>query len=75
MSTRRTLALFGAWHLYQELDINEGDDNHVWLGFPEDALKARVGTTDGQRAIRIPLKDWNAIRKATLAKSRGPGGS
>ena len=68
MSTRGTLALSGKWHLYRELDVDQGDDNHVWLDFPEDALKARGGTTHGQRAIRVPLEAWNVIRQATLAK-------
>ena len=68
MSTRATLALSGNWHLYRELDAEEGDDNHVWLEFPEDTLNMRVGTKHGRRAIRIPLEAWDIIRQATLAK-------
>lgn len=68
MSTRGTLALSRKWYLYRELDVDEGDDNHVWLEFPEDALKARVGTTHGQQALRIPLEAWNVIRQATLRR-------
>lgn len=73
MSTRSTLALHEDWHLYRELDVDEGDDRHVWLDFPESGLTFRVGTTHGARALCIPLEAWNVIRQATLARpTRGP---
>ena len=66
MSTRATLALSGNWHLYRELDKDEGDQADVWLEFPPEYLRLRVGTRHGIQVLRIPVEDWNAIRRGTF---------
>lgn len=71
MSTRGTLALSEHWHLYRELDVDEGDDDHVWLAFPKEGLRLRVGTTHGVQVLCIPLYAWNVIRQATLLRATG----
>lgn len=68
MSTRGTLVLSsGGWHLYNELDIDEGDNKHVWLEFPASAMRPKVGTKYGIQVLRIPIGDWDIIRHSTLS--------
>ena len=70
MSTRATLALSGGFHLYRELDIDEDGQEQVYIEFPPEALRFRTGTQHGILVLKVPIKDWEIIRKPGIHHAR-----